>query len=60
MKDNAAETIFQSFLREAIVKSSGMDKDVHSLTRERERERERERGVCVYVCVFDVKIVLEE
>ena len=32
MTDDSAEILFQSFLREAIVSSSGMGRDVHSLT----------------------------
>ena len=31
MRDNSAEILFQPFLQEAIVNSSGMDRDVHSL-----------------------------
>ena len=31
MTDDSAEILKQSFLREAIVSSSGMDRDVHSL-----------------------------
>ena len=32
MADDSAEILFQSFLRDAIVSSSGMGRDVHSLT----------------------------
>ena len=32
MRDDSAEILVQSFLREAIVSSSGMDREVHSLT----------------------------
>ena len=32
MTDDSAEILFQSFLRDAIVSSSGTDRDVHSLT----------------------------
>ena len=32
MRDDSAEILFQSFLRKALVSSSGMDGDVHSLT----------------------------
>lgn len=32
MRDNSAEILFQSFLREAMVSSSGVDRDLHSLT----------------------------
>ena len=32
MRDDSAEIFVQSFLREAIVSSSGMDMDVHSVT----------------------------
>ena len=32
MRDDSAEVLYQSFLREAILSSSGMDKDIHSLT----------------------------
>ena len=31
MRDDSAEILFQSFLREAVVSSSGMNRDVHSL-----------------------------
>ena len=31
MRDDSAEILFQSFLQEALVSSSGMDSDVHSL-----------------------------
>ena len=31
MRDDSAEILFQSFLREALVSSSGMGRDVHSL-----------------------------
>ena len=31
MKDDSAEILFQSFLQEALVSSSGMGRDVHSL-----------------------------
>ena len=31
MRDCSAEILFQSFLRDALVSSSGMDRDVHSL-----------------------------
>ena len=32
MRDDSAEILFQSFLQEAIVGSSGMDRGVHSLS----------------------------
>ena len=32
MRDDSAEILFQSFLREAMVSSSGMGRDGHSLT----------------------------
>ena len=32
MRDDSAESLFQSFLREAILSSSGMGRDVHTLT----------------------------
>ena len=32
MKDDTAEILFQSFLQEAIMNSSGMGRDIHSLT----------------------------
>ena len=31
MRDNSAETLFHSFLQEALVSSSGMGRDIHSL-----------------------------
>ena len=31
MRDNSAEIFFQTFLQEALVSSSGMDRDVHTL-----------------------------
>ena len=32
MMDDSAEILFQSFLQEALVSSSGMGRDVHSLS----------------------------